>query len=506
MMCGVLVVDFVWGEYGVVVCIVVLFVYVLWFVWYGCDFDVMYYGVCLCVMVVQMLLYLVVKLLVSFGFDLMIVFGVFDLCLVFFVVIDVCWCEGGGWVVVLFGNWYCVGLIVLQSNVMFYLSVNCMIYFSLNLVDYVKDGLVDCGVNGWLYYSCWQVNDCLNYGVFVYVCNVMNIVLIGEGLMLVFNGQVMMLFFGSGVNSVCWWIYKGLLGVYGVGVMVLVQNIVNLNNVDLWIVVFVIFDVFYVLFILFVMLWQQDQNYLFVLFEVGVLVEKCIFGFGYYLWLCMVEFIGCINVLMVNYQMQNMLFWQYYLIVSCNVVICGVMINSIGLNNDGFDLDVCIDVLCEDCMFNIGDDCIVIKLGKDCDIEYGFVKWYLICNCMMNSGYGGIMFGSEMGGGVEQIYVFNLLMLNVNWQINLLNIVICVKINMNCGGYVKDFYVKGVMLLNGLMLKGGGYGSVLFVGSLINVSVLFGVVMLLVGNLLVVQGGIVMFDCDYQLVNDVVCM
>lgn len=32
----------------------------------------------------------------------------------------------------------------------------------------------------------------------------------------------MMLFFGSGVNSVCWWIYKGLLGVYGVGVMVLV--------------------------------------------------------------------------------------------------------------------------------------------------------------------------------------------------------------------------------------------------------------------------------------------
>lgn len=52
MMCGVLVVDFVWGEYGVVVCIVVLFVYVLWFVWYGCDFDVMYYGVCLCVMVV----------------------------------------------------------------------------------------------------------------------------------------------------------------------------------------------------------------------------------------------------------------------------------------------------------------------------------------------------------------------------------------------------------------------------------------------------------------------
>lgn len=32
------------------------------------------------------------------------------------------------------------------------------------------------------------MNDCLNYGVFVYVCNVMNIVLIGEGLMLVFNG------------------------------------------------------------------------------------------------------------------------------------------------------------------------------------------------------------------------------------------------------------------------------------------------------------------------------
>lgn len=56
-----------------------------------------------------------------------------------------------------------------------------------------------------------------------------------------------------------------------------------------------------------------------------------------------------------------------------NVVICGVMVDSIGLNNDGFDFDVCSNVLCENVMFNMGDDCIVIKLGKNFDIGYGLV-------------------------------------------------------------------------------------------------------------------------------------
>ncbi|MBL3926509.1 endopolygalacturonase, partial [Bacteroides thetaiotaomicron] len=73
--------------------------------------------------------------------------------------------------------------------------------------------------------------------------------------------------------------------------------------------------------------------------------------------------------------------------------------------------------------------------------------------------------GSEMGGGVEQIYATNLSMLNANWQTNPLNIAIRVKTNMNRGGYVKDFHVKGVTLPNGVTLKGGGYGSALLAGS-----------------------------------------
>jgi polygalacturonase len=122
----------------------------------------------------------------------------------------------------------------------------------------------------------------------------------------------------------------------------------------------------------------------------------------------------------------------------------------------------------------------------------------------MNSGHGGITLGSEMGGGVEQIFATNLSMLNANWQTNPLNIAIRVKTNMNRGGYVKDFHVKGVTLPNGVSLKGGGYGSAFLAGSPINASVPLGVVTPAAGNPAAAQGGIVTFDCDYQPANDAV--
>lgn len=70
-------------------------------------------------------------------------------------------------------------------------------------------------------------------------------------------------------------------------------------------------------------------------------------------------------------------------------------------------------------------------------------------------------------------------------MINLLNIVICIKMNMNCGGFVKNFYVINVSLFNGVNFIGVGYGSKMLVGSLINSMVLLGVVMVVVVNLLV---------------------
>lgn len=431
--------------------------------------------------------------------------GSFDSRPAFLAAIRVCSINGGGRVVVPAGNWYCAGPIVLLSNVNFHLSANCTIYFSPVPSDYAKDGPVDCGANGKLYYTRWQANDCLNFGSPVYAYQQNNIALTGEGDTSILNGQAMTPFSGSGNASTCWWTYKGNTGAYGVvSSSTPSQASSNANNVDLKTKVPGIDAGLYALLTNPVTPWQQDQNYLPALSEVGVPINQRIFGLGHYLRPCMVEFIGCTNVLMESYQTRNTPFWQHHPVGCKNVVIRSVRVDSIGPNNDGFDPDACDRVLCDKMVFNTGDDCIAIKSGKNLDTQYGPARNHLIQNCTMNSGHGGITLGSEMGAGIEKVYARNLAMLNKYWETNPLNIAIRIKTNMNRGGYVKDLYVNGVTLPNGVSTTGAGYGSSLLAGSPINANVPIGVATSANSNPSASQGGIITFDCDYQPSKDAI--
>ncbi|GJH30855.1 glycoside hydrolase family 28 protein [Caballeronia novacaledonica] len=431
--------------------------------------------------------------------------GSFDSRPAFLAAIAACNAAGGGHVVVPAGAWYCAGPIVLLSNVDFHLSANCTVYFSPNPADYAKDGPIDCGPNGKLFYSRWQANDCLNYGPPVYARNQKNIAVTGEGDTSVLNGQAMTPFAGSGNTATCWWTWKGNNGVYGcVNSSTPSQASSNANNVDLKTAVPGIPDALYAKLTDPATPWQQDQNYLPALSEAGVAIEKRIFGIGHYLRPCMVEFIGCTNVLMESYRTNNTPFWQHHPNDCQNVVMRSVTVDSIGPNNDGFDPDACDMVLCENVTFNTGDDCIAIKSGKDLDTQYGPAQNHVIQNCTMNSGHGGITLGSEMGGGVQQIYARNLQMLNKFWATNSLNIAIRIKTNMNRGGFVKDFYVDNVTLPNGVSLTPSGYGSSLLAGSPINATVPLGVATAAAANPSAAQGGIITFDCDYQPSKDAI--
>ncbi|MDR5739289.1 glycoside hydrolase family 28 protein [Caballeronia sp. LZ016] len=431
--------------------------------------------------------------------------GSFDSRPAFLAAITACNAAGGGRVVVPAGNWYCAGPIVLLSNVDFHLSANCEIFFSQNPADFAKDGPIDCGANGKLFYSRWQANDCLNYGPPVYARNQTNIAITGEGNTSVLNGQAMTPFAGSGNTATCWWTWKGNSGAYGfAGSSTPSQAYINPNNVDLKTAAPGIADSLYARLTDPATPWQQDQNYLPALSEAGVAIEKRIFGIGHYLRPCMIEFIGCTNVLMEGYRTINTPFWQHHPTDCSNVVIRNVTVDSIGPNNDGFDPDACDMVLCENVTFNTGDDCIAIKSGKDLDTQYGPAQNHVIQNCTMNSGHGGITLGSEMGGGVQRIYARNLQMLNQFWATNSLNIAIRVKTNMNRGGFVKDFYVDNVTLPNGVSLTPSGYGSSLLAGSPINSTVPLGVVTATAANPSAAQGGIITFDCDYQPSKDAI--
>jgi polygalacturonase len=76
-------------------------------------------------------------------------------------------------------------------------------------------------------------------------------------------------------------------------------------------------------------------------------------------------------------------------------------------NTDGIDPESCNDVLILGVHFSVGDDCIAIKSGK---IYMGRKykkpsKNIKISHCFMEKGHGAVTIGSEIGAGVDGIYV-----------------------------------------------------------------------------------------------------
>jgi polygalacturonase len=429
----------------------------------------------------------------------------FDSRPAFLAAIAACHSAGGGRVLVPAGTWYCAGPIVLLSNVNFHLAEGCTIYFSPHPRDYAKGGPVNCGANGRLYYCRWQGNDCLNFGSPIYAYKATHLALTGEGPSSVLNGQGMTPFAGSGNSSTCWWTYKGISGKYGcLGATTPTQAYPNPDNRDLRELIPELPAELYARLTDPQTPWQRDENYLPALSEAGVPVERRIFGLGHYLRPCMIELVGCTDILLESYCTQNTPFWQHHPTGCTNLVIRGVTADSIGPNNDGFDPDACRNVLCEGVTFNTGDDCIAIDSGKDRDVGLGPAQDLVIQHCVMNSGHGGLTVGSLVGGGVRNVYARGLTMRNINWASNPLNIAIRIKSNLNRGGCVENVHIRDVDLPHGVSLKGASYVSSMLKDSPINTSVPVGVVTRSAAHPATSQGGLITLDCDYMPAGDAI--
>jgi polygalacturonase len=95
-----------------------------------------------------------------------------------------------------------------------------------------------------------------------------------------------------------------------------------------------------------------------------------------------------------------------------------VSINSSGPNTDGCDPESCNGVVIDSVTFNTGDDCIAIKSGRDADGRRVNVpsQNVVIQNSNFANGHGGITIGSEMTGGVKNVYARDLTMNSANLQ------------------------------------------------------------------------------------------
>jgi polygalacturonase len=102
--------------------------------------------------------------------------------------------------------------------------------------------------------------------------------------------------------------------------------------------------------------------------------------------------------------------WTVHPIYSRNVITYGCRISSININNgDGWDPDSSEDCVIFDTVFDTGDDCIAIKSGKNPEgnIVNRPSKNIWVFDCRTISGHSGIGIGSEMSGGVENVFVWD---------------------------------------------------------------------------------------------------
>ena len=123
----------------------------------------------------------------------------------------------------------------------------------------------------------------------------------------------------------------------------------------------------------------------------------------------MVSLRECERVLLKDCTFQNSPCWNIHPLWCKDVVIQDIIVRNphFSTNGDGIDIDACENVILTGSSFDVGDDAICIKSGKDADGRNHAKKCrnLIIADCTVYHGHGGFVVGSEMSGGVENIRV-----------------------------------------------------------------------------------------------------
>lgn len=159
----------------------------------------------------------------------------------------------------------------------------------------------------------------------------------------------------------------------------------------------------------------------------------------------MVSFIECKNVLLEGVLFENSPSWNIHPLMCENVILDNVMVRNPGYaqNGDGLDLESCKNSIIVNSIFDVGDDAICIKSGKDEDGRRRNrpTENVLIDNCKVFQGHGGFVVGSEMSGSVRNILVSNCQFLGTDVGLRF-------KSCRGRGGVVENIYIRDINMFD----------------------------------------------------------
>jgi polygalacturonase len=303
--------------------------------------------------------------------------------------IAACHAAKGGRVLVPAGE-FITGAIRLQSYVNLHISSGATIRFTRDTRKYP------------LVFTRWEGIELMNYSPFIYAFEEENIAVTGAGTI---DG-----------NADCehWWPWKGRIKCG----------------------------------------WKEgdpnqaaDRAQLFEMAEKRTPVSERVFGEGHYLRPQFIQSYRCKNVLLEGVTLKNSPMWQVHPVLCSNVTVHKMTITGADLNResgpntDGCDPESCTDVLIKDCNFNTGDDCIAIKAGRNEDGRRVNARSenIVIQDCHMKDGHGGVTIGSEISGGVRNVFAENCRMDSPR-----LDNAVRIKNNAMRGGLLENIHVRNI--------------------------------------------------------------
>ncbi|MCX2480796.1 glycoside hydrolase family 28 protein [Pedobacter sp. MC2016-15] len=152
---------------------------------------------------------------------------------------------------------------------------------------------------------------------------------------------------------------------------------------------------------------------------------------------------NCKRVLLEGVTFQNSPAWNLHPLLCEDLIVRNVYAKNpwYAANGDGIDIESCKNVLVEGSTFDVGDDGICIKSGRDAaGRKRGLpTKNVIIRNSTVYHAHGGVVIGSEMSGGANNIFIYDCSFIGTDIGLRF-------KTTRGRGGVVEAIYAKDIVM------------------------------------------------------------
>lgn len=159
----------------------------------------------------------------------------------------------------------------------------------------------------------------------------------------------------------------------------------------------------------------------------------------------LLNFVECKNILLDGVTFQNSPAWNIHPLMSENIIINNITVRNpwYSQNGDGIDIESCKNTLIVNSSFDVGDDAICMKSGKNEDGRQRAMPTenVIVSNCVVYHGHGGFVVGSEMSGDIRNISVTDCNFIGTDVGLRF-------KSNRGRGGVVENIWISRINMIN----------------------------------------------------------